>query len=421
MKTIITKMSIIGLIVLMMASCKKDPEMPSGEFVNIKTNEVTDVTAVSAVVSAYVGAGCDERGVCWSTSPNPTISGSHTTNGSGTGSFTSNITGLTENTKYYVRAYATDSKGTSYGAERNFTTKDGITVVTTSFVTNIMAATATCGGNVTDDGGLPVTARGVCWSTSQNPTVAGNHTTDGGGTGTFTSELTGLAENTTYYVRAYATNSYGTGYGEAMSFKTLYLNDEYVDLGLPSGLLWATCNVGADSPDDYGWYLMWGSVTEGGDPDCSWANCPGNGGSSDYNSSAIAAWNATHLTNGVLNPDVDAAHVNWGGDWRMPTRAEWQELNNNTNSTWTTENGKFGRKFASKTDAAKYIFLPAAGSRSGTHVSVVGSYGFYWSSSLYSSYPFSAYDMYFVSGNVYPQDGSSRYYGYCVRPVRAAR
>ncbi len=214
-------MSIIGLIVLMMASCKKDPEMPSGEYVNIKTNEVTDVTAVSAVVSAYVGAGCDGRGVCWSTSPNPTISGSHTINGSGIGSFTSNITGLTDNTKYYVRAYATNSAGTSYGEQKSFTTQSfSVPTVKTSSVSNIAGTTATCGGNVTSDGGATVTAHGVCWSTSQNPTVAGSHTTDGSGTGSFTSSIIGLTENTTYYVRAYATNSKGTSYGEQKNFTT---------------------------------------------------------------------------------------------------------------------------------------------------------------------------------------------------------
>lgn len=221
MKTIITKMSMICLIVLMMASCKKDPEMP-GEVVNIKTNEVTEITASSAVVSAYVGADCDERGVCWSKSANPTISGSHKASGSGIGSFTSSITGLTDNTTYYVRAYATDSKGTSYGEQKNFTTQSvSVPTITTSSVLNITHTTATCGGNVTSDGGANVTARGICWSTSQNPTVSNSHTTNGSGTGSFTSNITGLTENTTYYVRAYATNSKGTSYGEQKSFTTL--------------------------------------------------------------------------------------------------------------------------------------------------------------------------------------------------------
>ncbi len=208
------------------------------------------------------------------------------------------------------------------------------------------------------------------------------------------------------------------GMKDAIAVTLEAATNEYVDLGLPSGLLWATCNVGADSPEGYGWYFMWGSTTNGGDSNCIWANCPGNGGNSSYDESAINTWKSSNLTNNVLNPNVDAAHVVWGGDWRMPTSAEWQELYNNTTCTWTTENGVSGRKFVSKTDDTKYIFLPAAGYRDGPDVTYAGSYGFYWSSSLCSSRPYYAYDMYFLSGYVFPQDSNSRYYGFSVRPVR---
>lgn len=196
---------------------------------------------------------------------------------------------------------------------------------------------------------------------------------------------------------------------------------EYVDLGLPSGLLWATCNVGADSPEDYGWYFMWGSTTNGGDSICNWANCPGNGGNSSYNETAFNTWKSSNLTNNVLNPEVDAASVNWGGRWRMPTSDEFKELYDNTVCTLITENGVNGRKFASKTDAAKYIFLPAAGFRYGTDVSNAGSFGIYWSSSLNSSYPDDAYNMHFFPTNVVPQNHGFRYHGSTVRPVRVAR
>ena len=93
--------------------------------------------------------------------------------------------------------------------------------VTTTAISEIDKTTATGGGNVTADGGAEVTARGICWSTSQNPTISGSHTTDGTGTGSFTSAMTGLTASTTYYVRAYATNSAGTAYGEEVSFTTL--------------------------------------------------------------------------------------------------------------------------------------------------------------------------------------------------------
>ncbi|MBQ7489410.1 MAG: hypothetical protein IJT51_02690 [Bacteroidales bacterium] len=170
-------------------------------------------------VTADGGATVTARGVCWSTSHNPTISNSKTTNGSGTGSFTSSLTGLTSGTTYYVRAYATNSVGTAYGSEISFTTLS-LPTVTTTAASNIGTATATSGGNVTADGGATVTARGVCWSTSHNPTTSNSKTTNGSGTGSFTSSLTGLTSGTTYYVRAYATNSVGTAYGNEVTFTT---------------------------------------------------------------------------------------------------------------------------------------------------------------------------------------------------------
>ena len=170
-------------------------------------------------VNSDGGATVTARGVCWSASPNPTISGSYTTDGTGTGSFTSNLTGLTAGTTYYVRAYATNSVGTAYGNEVSFVAAV-LPVVNTATPTNIMATSATCGGNVTNDGSAVVTDRGVCWSTTHNPTTSNSHTTDGSGTGSFTSSLTGLTTGTTYYVRAYATNSLGTAYGIEVSFTT---------------------------------------------------------------------------------------------------------------------------------------------------------------------------------------------------------
>lgn len=190
----------------------------------VTTTDITNITATSASSGGEItddgGYSITARGVCWSTSQNPTISDAHTSDGTGIGSYTSSLTSLTYNTTYYVRAYATNTKGTSYGEEKNFTTSKLTPTVTTAEVTSITSNSAVSGGNVTSDGGAAVTARGICWSTSQNPTISGNHTTDGNGIGEFISSLTGLAENTTYYVRAYATNSEGTNYGEQKTFTT---------------------------------------------------------------------------------------------------------------------------------------------------------------------------------------------------------
>ena len=158
--------------------------MPPLELPTVTTAVVNNITTTSAMCGGSVTSDGNTtvtaRGVCWSTSHNPTVSGSHTSDGSGMGSFTSSITGLTDNTTYYVRAYAINSEGTAYGEERTFTTDEEIVyelpTVTTAVVSNITTSSATCGGNVTADGNAAVTARGVCWSTSPNPTVGGSQT-----------------------------------------------------------------------------------------------------------------------------------------------------------------------------------------------------------------------------------------------------
>jgi len=193
------------------------------DYPTVTTAVVTNVTGSTAQSGGNVtdngGDTVTARGVCWNTTGSPTTADSHTTNGSGTGSFTSNLTGLSPNTSYFVRAYATNGVGTAYGGQETFTT-DNYPTVTTAAVTNITGSTATSGGNVTSDGGELVTARGVCWNTTGNPTLADAHSTETGGTGTFTSNLTGLTPGTLYYVRAYATNSVGTSYGGQESFTT---------------------------------------------------------------------------------------------------------------------------------------------------------------------------------------------------------
>ena len=192
----------------------------------LTTAEITSITQTTAVSGGSVtsdnGGSVTARGVCWSTAQNPTTSDSKTSDAGGTGNFTSNITGLTGNTTYYVRAYATNSAGTAYGSQVSFTTSPVVPTVTTTSASLITSTTATGGGNVTSDGGTAVTTRGVCWSTTSNPTIAlSTKTTDGTGTGEFTSSITGLTASTTYYIRAYATNSLGTAYGSQKSFTTL--------------------------------------------------------------------------------------------------------------------------------------------------------------------------------------------------------
>ena len=203
----------------------RDTVVPMLPTVNTSTiSTVTDTTAMClSTATAGSTTPITARGVCWDTSHNPTIANAHTPSGAGSGSFTCSLTGLTPGTTYYVRAYATNVVGTAYGNELSFTTNAYLPSVTTTAASSITSSSATSGGIVVTSGSFAVTARGVCWSTSQNPTISGNHTTDGSGTGSFTSSITGLTAGTTYYVRAYATNAVGTAYGSQITFTTTAL------------------------------------------------------------------------------------------------------------------------------------------------------------------------------------------------------
>lgn len=194
----------------------------------IQTNQISAITQTTATSGGNItnngGANVTSRGVCWSnTNSNPTINNSITNNGNGNGSFTSALTALNAGTIYYVRAYATNSVGTAYGNIITFTTSPATTPlgVTTSIISLITQNTASSGGNVTGTGGAAIIQKGVCWSnTTSSPTISSPRTVDGSNTGTFSSSMSGLNPSTTYYVRAYATNSIGTAYGNTRTFIT---------------------------------------------------------------------------------------------------------------------------------------------------------------------------------------------------------
>jgi len=194
---------------------------------NVVTAAVTDIGNTSAACGGEVtsdgGSDVTARGVCWSTSANPTVADGHTSDGTGTGSFVSAIAGLSADTTYHVRAYAINAIDTAYGADDEFTTLAAASAptVTTAAISDITTTTAASGGNVTDDGGAAVTARGVCWNTAGTPTTGNDHTTNGTGTGTFASSLSGLTPGMTYHVRAYATNAAATAYGAERTFDTI--------------------------------------------------------------------------------------------------------------------------------------------------------------------------------------------------------
>lgn len=276
-------------------------------------------------------------------------------------------------------------------------------VVTTIDITEITETSAVAGGDVTSDGGAEVTSRGVCWSVNPNPTIDDKHTEDGAGVGNFTSNITELTTNTVYHLRAYATNEVGTSYGEEVTFTTMQGNTingyEYVDLGLPSGLKWATVNVGAELPEEFGSYYAWGMTTTPADNNYFQEYCLTYGVEMDDISG---------------DPQYDVATLLWGGTWRMPTKDEFTELRVYCTCEWTTQNGVVGYKITGTN--ANHIFLPAAGYREYSIPFFEGMSGSYWTSTprenLMGSYYFG-----FDPENYWDGNSSPRFDGLTVRPV----
>lgn len=225
-----SNLTFIFFLTLIIVSCTKKSTDNNNNISStlpiISTTIISGITTNSSnsggSITSDGGSSITARGVCWSTSSGPTISNNKSTDGTGIGTYTSLINGLTPNTKYYVKAYATNSVGTAYGNEINFTTtvQGTLPTVSTTIATSIFNTSAISGGNITNQGSSSIITRGVCWSTSQNPTISDNKTTNGSGIGSFISNISGLTAVTTYYLRAYATNSVGTAYGQQITFTT---------------------------------------------------------------------------------------------------------------------------------------------------------------------------------------------------------
>ena len=180
----------------------------------------TGITASAATVAgSATGSGITSRGICYSTSQNPTIANSISSAGNGSGDFSATLSGLLGGTTYYARAFATNASGTGYGEQISFTTLPALNITaTTGTASAITATTATVSGTVA---GSSINVRGICYSTTQNPTTANSTVNSGSGTGQFSTPLTGLNPSTTYYARAFGTGPGGTAYGSQISFTTL--------------------------------------------------------------------------------------------------------------------------------------------------------------------------------------------------------
>ncbi len=233
--------------------------------------------------------------------------------------------------------------------------------------------------------------------------------------------FTAFQDNSLINVTGKAGYSYNSGYGSDNGTDNSRMENGYkaVDLGLPSGTLWATCNVGATSPEEYGDYFAWGETTT--KESYSWSTYKYGTSSSNLTKYNTDESRGTVDNKTVLDLEDDAAAVNWGGDWRMPTLDEQKELYNTDNCTWewTTQNGVYGRKVTSKSNGNS-IFLPAAGYRGNSSLFYDGAFGYYWTSSLYTSSPYYACYLYFDSDH-YDWNHRSRYCGLSVRAVCSSK
>jgi uncharacterized protein (TIGR02145 family) len=312
---------------------------------------------------------------------------------------------------YYVRAYATNSEGTGYGNELSFTTLEdlSIPILSTTEITEITQTTAKSGGNITDDGGATVTARGVCWSTSQNPTISGSKTEDGTGAGNFTSSISGLEPNTKYYVRAYATNSKGTGYGNELSFTTL---GEVTGPADADGNVYSTVVIGNQE-----WFAENLKTTKYNDNTA----IPNVTESNDWKDTYTGAY--CWYENNEATYNVYGALYNWYAvgtgklcpkGWHVPTEDEWTTLINyvggasvaggKLKSTRTAPDAhpRWDSPNAAATDEYGFSALPGGRRSYGDGIFYeLGGFGNWWCGNQYDAMNVRFWNMEYVGGDVW--------------------
>jgi len=395
-------LSLITILMLQSTTCN-DPDPETTPIPVVTTSPVTNITATSATSGGTVtsddGSTLTERGVCWNTSSNPTLSDSHTNDGSETGTFTSDITGLTENTTYSARAYATNSAGVGYGETVSFTTLGGggLPDVTTSSVSDITNESAVCGGNITSDGGAAWVVGGVCWSTSPNPDKTDSYSLDINNTGNFTSSITGLAASTKYYIRAYATNSNGTSYGAEVSLTTYGSGGAACDY--QTSVTYGGQTYEIQEIGDQCWMIDNLNIVE----------VSGNHWCYDNNPANCGTYGRLYDWETIMNGAVSSNSVPSGvqgicpAGWHIPSNSEWDILD-----TYLGQTGGFG--FPGLSSGLRN----PDGSFSG-----LGSFSYWWSSTEYELdnsqvwYTF-RYNEGFLGGS----ETTSKDYGFSVRCLK---
>ena len=417
MKIVFSGLLLSAIVILTFANCKKEaiktpPTVTLASVTNITSNSAT----TGGDVTSDGGATVTAKGVCWGTNQTPTTSDTKLSGGKGTGSFTSSLTGLNPAATYYIRAYATNSVGTSYGGQETFTTLADAPLVTTTAISAMTNTTGSSGGTITSDGGSTILAKGVCWATTTNPTISNSKTTDGTGSNFFTSNITGLTSGTAYYLRAYATNSIATSYGNEVTFTPGTVTDidgnlyHYIVIGTQTWMVEnlkttkyrngdAIANVTGD----------WSVLVTGA---YSWYNNDATTYRNSYG--ALYNWYAV----------ADSRNIAPLG-WHVPTDVEWTTLTDYLNGT-SVAGGKLKETGTAHwkspnlgaTNSTGFAALPG-----GYHnfkdstFDVVGSDGFWWSSTAGSGAIAGCRFLDFGNANVY-RLFYEKQYGFSVRCVR---
>lgn len=399
----------------------------------LTTTDVSEITSTSVKCGGAIindgGSPIISCGVCWSIDNNPTINDNTIADDLENNGFISNISELSSGTTYYVRAYATNSVGTGYGNAISFTTMS-IPIVITTEVSDVTSTSAKCGGTISSSGGASVTACGVCWNTNSNPTTDDKKTIELVDETTFSSDIEDLTPSTIYYVRAYAINSIGTGYGEEVSFKT----EEEPTTGTVTdmdGNIYQTVKIGGqwwmaenlkatryrngDTIPNVTDNTMWSGLTSG-------AYC-------SYNNSA----GYLYIYGGLYNwfAAIDSRGISPLG-WHIPTSDEWQELITYLGGA-TVAGGKMkdieidytgseGWYWAYPNTGASnesgFSALPG-GLRSGSGLYANRSgYAHFWSSTDLHNYGANSYLLYCESSSISHQESSSKIIGMSIRCIK---
>ena len=296
----------------------------------------------------------------------------------------------------------------------------------TTFMDGVKGGVAMVGGKISMTHDCVLYEFGLCWGTQSNPDLSDFHvvanyndvgTYINDGDFVFICEIQGLVSGTTYHVRAYAINDAGVGYGEDVSFSTAAHG--FVDLGLPSGTLWATCNVGSDTPEGYGDYFAWGETAP--KTIYNWSTykyCDSLGQITKYYGDGDFYDDGDGMFE--LLPEDDAAAINWGFDWRIPTDVDFLELDFCTTSIWTSCNGVEGRLFTASNGNS--LFLPASGCVRGEDLGIVGvGIGWYlWTNSCDDDNNTFAWGASSSSHGI-AHVVDYRCHGRTIRPVRSSR